>query len=458
MPDAGKIPVPATSALRSSTARSSWWWGLGVAVAAVIWFGTDLAAEPHFVDESAMYSQSYFADLLVEGRRDDPAWLEYPGYDSSPLPKYLIGLTLKSCGRPRPGRLAARRWFTNIKTQFGPPGVLILVRWPFVIGGALGCVAIYALGNLARDGKTGLFAAILLMIDPLYRMHARRAMADVLVEAFLFTCLAFALWSWRRILAGRSGPAAVLATAVAGVAAGLAALAKLNGGLALVIVLAWLVLALVLPGFPIRRRLAFVPAALGTTVVAFATFVALNPFLTAHPEGPLPPPLAGIAKLGFWSRLRMLIVHRTNMARDQRLMFPHNALNTPLEKLKVAAIQGFGRFGPFGPRRYDPTSSTRRYEWAQDRGALIWLPWVGAGLLWALVHGHRQWASGVPPTAWAIAIQAVVAGVVVTAYLPLAWDRYLLPLQGGSALLAAGAAASAADRLVSARVRRLGRT
>ena len=35
----------------------------------------------------------------------------------------------------------------------------------------------------------------------------------------------------------------------------------------------------------------------------------------------------------------------------------------------------------------------------------------------------------------------------MTAYLPLAWDRYLLPLQAGSALLAAGAAAAAADRL-----------
>jgi hypothetical protein len=83
---------------------------------------------------------------------------------------------------------------------------------------------------------------------------------------------------------------------------------------------------------------------------------------------------------------------------------------------------------------------------------------VIAGLLWALAHGYRQWAVGLPPTGWAIAVQAVVALAIVTAYLPLAWDRYLLPLQGGSALLAAGAAASAADRLMSAVARRPGRT
>ncbi len=450
MPDDGLIPARAMPAKRSSPYRLSWWCGLGVAVAAVVWFGVDLAGEPHFMDESAMDSQSYFADLLVEGRRDDPAWLEYPGYDSSPLPKYLIGLTRRTCGHPRPGRADAFRWFANTSYRCDPPGALVVARWPFAIGGAIGCVAVYALGILARDRKTGLLAAFLLMINPLYQMHARRAMADVLVEAFLLTCLALLLWSWRRILAGRGGPAAWLAAALAGVAAGLAALAKLNGGLALLIVLAWLVLALALPGFPIRRRLAFVPAVLVATVVAAMTFVAFNPFLTAHPKGPLTAPVAAIAKLGFWSRLRMLVVHRAEMARNQMRLFPHNALNTPVEKLKVAAIQGFGRFGPFGPRHPDPKASERRYEWAQDRGALVWLPWVGAGLVWALAHGYRQWASRVPPTGWAIAVQAVVAGIVVIAYLPLAWDRYLLPLQPGSALLAAGAAAAAADRLAGA--------
>jgi hypothetical protein len=454
MPEAGLIPAAATHPPRSSFLRWTWWCGLAVGLAAIAWFGTGLASEPHFVDESAMYSQSYFADLLVEGRRDDPAWLELPGYDSSPLPKYLIGLARMAGGYPRPSPADAFRWFADTSTRCDPPGALIWARRLFVFGGAIGCVAIYALGILARDRKTGLLAAFLLMINPLYCLHARRAMADVLVEAFLLTCLALLLWSWCRILAGRGGPAAWLAAALAGIAAGLAALAKLNGGLALVIVFAWLLLTLALPGFPIRRRLAFVPAVLVATVVAAVTFVALNPFLTAHPRRALTHPRDVSAKLGCWSRLQLLVVHRADMARNQKLGFAPYALNTPAEKLKVAAVQGFGRFGPFGPQRYERLASTRRYEWAQDRGALLWLPWVGVGLLWAVAHGYRQWAAGTPPTGWAIAVQAAVAGAVVTAYLPLAWDRYLLPLQPGSALLAAGAASAAADRLVSARLLR----
>lgn len=420
---------------------------LPVAVVAVVSFGFRLADEPHFVDESAMISQSYFADLLIDGDRDDPAWLEFPGYDSSPLPKYLIGLAFRSVGYRRPGPAAAHRWFLDTSTRFDdPPGMLAVARWPFAIGGSFGCVALYALGVLARDRKTGLLAAFLLMVNPLYRMHARRAMADVFVEAFLLASLASLLWAWRRRLDGRNGPVIWIATCLSGVCAAFAALAKLNGLLTLVIVAAWACLTLILPGFPIRRRIAFATDSIVAGAVAAVTFIAFNPFLTADPAGPLPPPLAAIARMGAVSRARLLIVHRTETARDQIRIFAHNALTTPLEKAEVAAVQGFGRFGPFGPRHSD---STRRFDWSQDRGAVLWLPWVGAGLAWALARGRRQWATGAPPTGWAIAVHASVAAFVVTAYLPLAWDRYLLPLQPGSALLAAGVAASSADRLAN---------
>jgi hypothetical protein len=215
-----------------------------------------------------------------------------------------------------------------------------------------------------------------------------------------------------------------------------------------VIVAAWVLLAAALGRFPVRRRLALVPAALVTAVVAGVTFVALNPFLTARPRGELPPHIAAIAELSFWSRARKLVDQRTEVAREQRRGFARYALTTPAEKIEVAAVQGTGRFGPFGPRHSD---STHRFDWSQDRGALVWLPWVACGLVWALVHGRKQYEAGAPPAGWAIAVQAVVAAIVVTAYLPLAWDRYLLPLQPASALLAAGVAVAAADRLPTRR-------
>jgi hypothetical protein len=81
---------------------------------------------------------------------------------------------------------------------------------------------------------------------------------------------------------------------------------------------------------------------------------------------------------------------------------------------------------------------------------LIWLPWVLAGVWWAILRGRRQVAEGEPPTAWAVLIQAVVALAAVTSYLPLAWDRYFLTLQSGSAVLAAGVAVMALDRILQA--------
>ena len=52
-----------------------------------------------------------------------------------------------------------------------------------------------------------------------------------------------------------------------------------------------------------------------------------------------------------------------------------------------------------------------------------------------------------PPRAWALVIWSVLALLVVTVYLPMAWDRYQLPIQAPAALLAALLLASAATAL-----------
>ena len=81
---------------------------------------------------------------------------------------------------------------------------------------------------------------------------------------------------------------------------------------------------------------------------------------------------------------------------------------------------------------------------------MIWWPCVIGGVAWAWARGRRQRAAGEPPTAWAILVEAAVACGVVTAILPMAWDRYYLSLQPATALLAAGGLVAAFDRLASA--------
>ena len=70
-------------------------------------------------------------------------------------------------------------WYQDPNLRFETPEMLLVARWPSVILGALGCVAIFGLGALGRDRRTGAVAALLLMVNPLYRLHARRAMADI---------------------------------------------------------------------------------------------------------------------------------------------------------------------------------------------------------------------------------------------------------------------------------------
>jgi hypothetical protein len=277
-------------------------------------------------------------------------------------------------------------------------------------------------------------------------MLSRRAMSDVPAEALLLAATAVGLWGLRGILRRGWGPVKGLAAfAGAGVLAGLATLAKLNGVLGLIVVSAWIGLAMSKPGCSWALRSILLAAGAVAGFVAFATFVALNPFLTAHPEGPLPATASDLAHRTLAERCLFLVEHRLTVPRGQQDLFPHNALRTPGDKIKAMVVQGFGRFGPLGARRHDSEhgwwfDSTRRYDWAQDRGALIWLPWVAAGAVVMAVRGRRQQDEGRVATAWALLVQVVVTLAVVTAFLPLAWDRFFLSVQAGSCLLAAGAA------------------
>ena len=106
------------------------------------------------------------------------------------------------------------------------------------------------------------------------------------------------------------------------------------------------------------------------------------------------------------------------------------------DKTEVFAVQGFGRFGLLGPSNAD---STVRFDRSPG------LRRDPLGPLGLLRPGHGvslglcQFLAGQPPTALALVVWAIVASTVVTLYLPMAWDRYFLPIQSANALLAATA-------------------
>jgi 4-amino-4-deoxy-L-arabinose transferase-like glycosyltransferase len=442
-PDLPKT-MPETPPAAASTRRPRLW-GLRVFLIAGLAFLSGLWAEPHFVDESAYIAQSFYADLFLEGHHDDPAWLDYAAFDLPPLSKYLVGTALRLGGHPRPGPADAWNWYRNTKTRVASDAALHTARLPSVLFGALGCVAIYAIGTRGFGRPAGLVAAGLLVVNPLYRMLTRRAMSDIPAESCMLVALAFGLAGWSRLLSGKGGGRGAIEIALGGgVFTGLAVLAKLNGTIAGMILAAWMVLGLVLRRGTLGSKLALVGATFAAGLVAFGLFAALNPFLTAHPTGPLSAPSQAMAKETFVERLGTVMEHRVGVSTNARDQFPNDALTTPRDKLAAVAVQGYGRFSPFGPGHSD---SRIRFDWRQDWGAVVWIPLVLAGLVVSLLQGRAQYRAGEPPAAWAIALAWAVALVVVTGFIPLAWDRYYISLQPGAALLAAAALTAPFARL-----------
>ncbi|MGE3819738.1 MAG: 4-amino-4-deoxy-L-arabinose transferase, partial [Isosphaeraceae bacterium] len=276
----------------------------------------------------------------------------------------------------------------------------------------------------------------LVLVNPLYRLHARRAMSDVPCEAFLLLGLLAALWVWRRSHFGRFGVPALVVTSLGGICLGLSLSSKLSGMLGFMVVGIWLGVG-VLARFSWGALGKYAAAVTGMTLVAATLFVGLNPFFTARPAGITPPAVATIAQASPWKRFVMTYQLRIDVSTSQQSLFAHNALATPWDKVTTTAAQGFGRFGPFGPAHSD---STLRFDWTQDFGGALWLPWVVLGACWAWARGRAQHREGEPPTAWAVLAQFVLTLMVVTAYVPMAWDRYFLAIQAPSALLAAGLA------------------
>jgi|GEM_PF-1580431 len=430
----------------SPTSWPPWVWAVAVFVAGLAVFGSDLGGEPHFIDESAYISQSYYFDLLVSGDFDHQEWLEFAALDVPPLVKYLIGLSLRLGGFPRFAPSDASAWYRDQSYRPETVEALVAARWPSVILGAAGCAALFCLGVLAHGRAAGVTSALLLMANPLYRMLSRRAMCDVPTEALVLITTAILLWSWRRTLSGPWSYARWLRQAVlVGLFGGLAALAKLNGLLGLMIVAAVAGLTLLLRLD--RRGKGAGAVAVGALVsmwVALWTFVLLNPFTTARPTPPLSGDAARHAVSNLPERLMALIEHRRTFSRQMQVWFPGDALPTGPAKLRAVATRGFGRHGVLGPRRPARSEASARHA---DRWALVWGSWVVLGAAWAAVRGRRQFLAGQPPVAWAVLLAAGVAFLTVTAYLPMTWDRYFLPLQSWSCLLAGCVAVDACGRL-----------
>src|SRR5262249_39277086 len=214
--------------------------------------------------------------------------------------------SLRAAHLPMPGPAHAASWYDHY-TPFGTQATLIVARLPFLVLGALGCIALFGCGVRIQDWRMGVLAAVLLMINPLFRLHAHRAMSEAPYEALLIAALALTLWAGHRVWAGRSDPGTWLLFVLAGVCAGLSIASKFNGLLSLIVIAGWCGSALAAPRLPALRKLALAAGAIAITGMALGVFLALNPALTAQPRGGLSPQARAVAKLDPWERFRRMV-------------------------------------------------------------------------------------------------------------------------------------------------------
>jgi 4-amino-4-deoxy-L-arabinose transferase-like glycosyltransferase len=420
-----------------------------VAASAIFW---NLTGEPHFIDESAMIAQSYYYTLWKSGARDHVDWLHYAAYDHPPLPKYMFGMALDLAGLPVPTSIGP--WMNWMRGDYSPPAdprVLFWSRVPAALFGVGGAVALYFVGLQVHSRVAGLIAAALLTLNPLYFTHARRAMSDSFTECLVLASVALALWGCRLDpLISRRWLAWCLFVLAESMCCGLAALAKLNGGIAAAIVLAivlgnWLLAAATVRRSPIGRDLRTPPiAALAIGAGSFAVFVLLNPFMTARPSlaaGVTNKQTYELAAMNVLERARFLVRFRQEWTRDALANehFQQDWLRTTKERARMTVWEGFGRYSPIGPRdirNSDPRPETERFQDYGRARALVWLPFVGLGTVLALATGWRDFRRGTAPLPWAVVLYLVSSMAIVVGMIPLNWDRYYLPLQAPAALLA----------------------
>lgn len=392
-----------------------------------------LADVPFHPDESTNIHMSRdFETLFIQ--RNPQALYWQPGEPltpetefrllDAPLTRHLIGLSWWLGGYTADDLSQAwlwgPTWEENAQAGRLPrPEVLWISRLPPALLGALSAVALFWLGYAVGGWGVGLLAALLLGLDPLLLLHARRAMAE---GALVFFSV-LAAWSGLRFTlacdrAEMFNGRLIAGAALTGLVCGLALASKQT--LAVLTPVAMLAsgAALWQRPWPRVRRL----SALGITWLALGLsslgmFWALNPIL-------YPDPFTGVLAM---------LAKREQLVRDQTTVNdPAVVLATPSERLGAAIDLLYLQ----PPTAYEApvyleqvTPLVERYD-AWPLHNLLPRPTVGAAILILSAIGVLNSAMRLRRDRatqflwlWLAATLALIAFTI-----PLGWQRYFLPL------------------------------
>lgn len=237
---------------------------------------------PWKVDEGQRITEGYFWRLLASGDLTNPDWFRAATIRSHPpVPKYVFGAAVAVAGIEPPRDLALANAYNDGAEASSMPDAFAREYLPMrrparvvsLIFNLVTAVAVFAVLLRAQGLAVAVFSQILLFRHYLFVLALFYARSDT-IQTCLTTCtvlpLLICVSSFRLT---RALPAAL----VAGTLSALAFQTRLNGGVALIMCIAFLI-----AHAPWQKRtLLFVAA----VVVAFAIVsVAVNPFYWAMPR------------------------------------------------------------------------------------------------------------------------------------------------------------------------------
>jgi hypothetical protein len=420
-------------------------------------FFKSIQDSPFHGDEShwTHFGAKYFDLFFLQRAFDDVNWHTKMGVDQPQIGRYLVGMSLwLSGGEPLLEKAyhsrvydfgKSRDW--NLKhDRISSMDIIAPVRSMMAVFGFCTCLLLYFIGARLVNPESGFLAGILLGFNPLLLLQSRRAMTDAPLLFFMtavVTLLPALLYCYRQ----KHDFSLYSLCCLMGIMIGCAAGVKLNGGLIGIIFAAWIVLLALevylyggqhvhcLPlsisdqGYPLeiegtRQTTCFTEKnQQGRTrqilnISAMAAITGAAAILTFYISSPnlYDDPVSGI---------KQMVDHRMKTVSGQQSRQPQNAIHSFSDKLRYTYLRMF----------YPPTNYSVFKIMRQVPLELFFLLF-GVALLFVReyrqVRNYRFFSLRSFVVIWALFLY-----FGISAWIPIDWGRYYLPMFPAQALLVA---------------------
>ena len=353
--------------------------------------------EPAYISGSTKYFKAYF----IERDYSSSIWNEWLAYTQPPVTYYLFGAVFFITGHGDK-RMSWKFWNDPLEPFFHD--LLPIARMTIAITAVITILVVYLFGVVVFNLQVGLIAALLTLVNPIFRFESRFAYPDIpLLLTMVLTVLL--IFVWYNFLKKQKITQILIHSAVIGFVIGICGSTRLNGALGGFVYAGFCFILTLSLG--LRRKLAVLMkkkmfliflSLFTAALISSVVFVSLNPFLYPNPI----------------NKTKNMIRHRISEGRYHQRMFPDKALFTLKDRFRTVLYKTF----------YSQSSFNNPIlHWSF--GVVLFL----IGILASIHREIRRWRQNDLPSGESLGlIWFAVYFVAICLYVTMVWDRYYLPL------------------------------